>query len=78
VHALLSSDDVVESDGAGVAHVDCCRPRGLTHDERSLLYGLLLGTADRVARCVARTFGCSNSTRTLSNSTRGPAARAVR
>ena len=36
---ILSPDDVVESDGVGVAHVDCRRPRDLTHEERSLLYG---------------------------------------
>jgi DNA-directed RNA polymerase subunit RPC12/RpoP len=35
----ISADDVVELDGAGVAHVNCRRPRDLTHDERSLLYG---------------------------------------
>src|SRR5215831_14724748 len=36
---VLSPDDVVAADGAGVAHVDCRRPRDLTHEERSLLYG---------------------------------------
>jgi len=36
---MLSPDDVVEADGAGVAHVDCRRPRDLTREERSLLYG---------------------------------------
>lgn len=35
---VLSLDDVVESDGASVAHVDCRRPRDLTREERSLLY----------------------------------------
>jgi hypothetical protein len=35
----VAAEDVVESDGAGVAHVNCRRPRDLTHDERSLLYG---------------------------------------
>jgi hypothetical protein len=35
----LSLDDVVESDAVGVAHIDCRRPRGLTHGARSLLYG---------------------------------------
>src|SRR5262245_49771060 len=34
----LSPQDVVESEGAGIAHVDCRRPRDLTPDERSLLY----------------------------------------
>jgi len=36
---VLSPDDVVAADGAGIAHVDCRRPRDLTHQERSLLYG---------------------------------------
>lgn len=45
---ILSPDDVVESDGAGVAHVDCRRPRDLTHEERSLLYG----------HCWAHSIGC--------------------
>jgi hypothetical protein len=35
----VAAEDVVESDGAGVAHVNCRRPRDLTHEERSLLYG---------------------------------------
>ena len=35
----ISADDMVESDGAAIAHVDCRRPRGLTHQERALLYG---------------------------------------
>ena len=35
----LWPEDVVEGDGAGVAHIDCRRPRDLTHEERSLLYG---------------------------------------
>jgi len=45
---ILSPDDVVESDGVGVAHVDCRRPRDLTHEERSLLYGY----------CWAHPIGC--------------------
>jgi hypothetical protein len=36
---VLSPDDVVAADGAGIAHVDCRRPRDLTREERSLLYG---------------------------------------
>jgi hypothetical protein len=34
---VLSPDDVVEADGVDVAHVDCRRPRDLTHEERSLV-----------------------------------------
>ena len=45
---ILSPDDVVESVGVGVAHVDCRRPRDLTHEERSLLYGY----------CWAHLIGC--------------------
>ena len=45
---VLSPDDVVESDGVDVAHVDCRRPRDLTHEERSLLYGY----------CWAHPIGC--------------------
>jgi hypothetical protein len=45
---VLSPDDVVEADGTGVAHIDCPRPRDLTHDERSLLYGY----------CWAHPIGC--------------------
>ena len=39
----ISAQDVVESDGAAVAHVNCGRPRDLTHEERSLLYGYCWG-----------------------------------
>lgn len=35
----LSLDDVVESDGVNVVHVDCRRPRDLTRQERALLFG---------------------------------------
>src|SRR5262245_8678015 len=34
----LSLDDVVESDGARVIHIDCRRPRDLTRQERALLF----------------------------------------
>jgi hypothetical protein len=36
---VISADDAVELDGAGVAHIDCRRPRDLSREERSLLYG---------------------------------------
>src|SRR5262245_38775693 len=35
----IAADDMVEFDSTAVAHVDCRRPRGLTHQERGLLYG---------------------------------------
>lgn len=35
----LSLDDVVESDGVKVVHIDCRRPRDLTRQERALLFG---------------------------------------
>src|SRR5262245_11181988 len=35
----ISPDDMVEFDGAVIAHVDCRRPGGLTHHERALLHG---------------------------------------
>src|SRR5262249_3499975 len=69
----LSVDDVVESDGANVVHVDCQRPRDLTRQERALLFGYCWAHPIECPPC-GESFELFRLEADPSNTTRGPAA----
>ncbi len=52
---VVTSDDTLAFDGNQIAHLDCQRPRKLSHEERVLLFRYCFGHA--VAQCVA--CGCN-------------------
>ena len=49
----ISSNDTIAFDGNQILHVDCRRPRDLSHEERALLFKYCFGHA--VAECAACT-----------------------